>query len=115
MTAVCVLMFVSVALFSQDMSLGIFYVASCLFLFAWGGGLPLMMGAVAEVDITDRVTSLLPVLAFAGMGIGPALVSFSPGGQDLFQRVLLTTSFLVAIALALFCLAQVGRRFMLRH
>ncbi|WP_370172902.1 MULTISPECIES: hypothetical protein [Hyphomonas] len=114
-TAVCVLMFVSVALFSQDMSLGIFYVASCLFLFAWGGGLPLMMGAVAEVDITDRVTSLLPVLAFAGMGIGPALVSFSPGGQDLFQRVLLTTSFLVAIALALFCLAQVGRRFMLRH
>ena len=115
MTAVCVLMFVSVALFSQDMSLSIFYVASCLFLFAWGGGLPLMMGAVAEVDITGQVTTLLPVLAFAGMGIGPALVSFSPGGQDLFQRVLLTTSFLVAIALALFCLAQVGRRFMLRH
>tara|TARA_R100001129_G_scaffold181313_1_gene160437 strand:- start:73 stop:420 length:348 start_codon:yes stop_codon:yes gene_type:complete len=111
-TAVCVLLFVSVALFSQEMSLGIFYVASSLFLFAWGGGLPLMMGAVAEVDLTDRVTSLLPVLAFAGMGIGPALVSFSPGGQDLFQRVLLTTSFLVATALALFCLGQLRRRAM---
>ncbi|WP_139792262.1 MFS transporter [Henriciella litoralis] len=99
--AVCLTLALSALLFAADMTLIQFYLASSLFLFAWGGGLPLLMGSVAAADATDRVTSLLPVLAFAGMGVGPALVGIVPGSSGLFQQVSYTTIGLVALA---FCL-----------
>lgn len=103
---VCLAVFLSVALFTEHMDLGLFYAASALFLFAWGGGLPLMMGIVAEVDPTERVTSLLPVLAFAGMGIGPACVSLFPEVQGLFVRVSVCTYFLTLLSFGLFIVAH---------
>ena len=75
---VCLILMSGVALFSSAMTHATFYVASSLYLFAWGAGLPFFMGAVAEDDPTDRVTAMLPVISFAGMGVGPALVSLVP-------------------------------------
>ncbi|WP_155838326.1 hypothetical protein [Hyphomonas beringensis] len=92
----------SVFLLTPGMSVGTFFIASCLYLFAWGGGLPLMMAAVADVDTSDRVTSLLPVLAFAGMGVGPALVSLGSETGSLFHQVSLTATILVVISIILF-------------
>ena len=92
----------SVFLLAPGMSVGTFFIASCLYLFAWGGGLPLMMAAVADVDTSDRVTSLLPVLAFAGMGVGPALVSLGSETGSLFHQVSLTATILVVISIILF-------------
>ncbi|RAN41938.1 MFS transporter [Hyphomonas sp. GM-8P] len=103
---VCVTVVVSITLFSEHMGAGTFYAASSLFLFAWGGGLPLMMGMVAEVDPTERVTSLLPVLAFAGMGIGPALVSIIPEVHGLFRQVSVTTIALAVFSFILFFAAH---------
>ncbi len=103
---VCLTVALSVLLFADDMSVARFYAASGLFLFAWGGGLPLMMGIVSEVDPTERVTSLLPVLAFAGMGIGPALVSLFPEAYDLFLRVSVSTLYLTVLSFSLFIIAH---------
>ncbi|MGB2178944.1 MAG: MFS transporter [Hyphomonas sp.] len=103
---VCLTVALSVLLFTDHMSVGHFYAASGLFLFAWGGGLPLMMGIVSEVDPTERVTSLLPVLAFAGMGVGPALVSLFPEAHDLFLRVSVSTLFLTILSFGLFIVAH---------
>lgn len=103
---VCLTVALSVWLFTEHMGLGIFYVAAGLFLFAWGGGLPLMMGIVAEVDPTERMTSLLPVLAFAGMGIGPALVSLFPEACGLFMQVSVSTLSLTTLAFGLFIVAH---------
>nr|WP_321510388.1 MFS transporter [uncultured Hyphomonas sp.] len=103
---VCLTVALSVLLFTDHMSVGHFYAASGLFLFAWGGGLPLMMGIVSEVDPTERVTSLLPVLAFAGMGVGPALVSLFPEAHDLFLRVSVSTLSLTILSFGLFIVAH---------
>ena len=94
--------------FSAAVGVMKFYLASSLFLFAWGGGLPLLMGSVAAADATDRVTSLLPVLAFAGMGVGPALVGLMPGPSGLFQHVSYTTIGLVVLAFCLLVSAHTG-------
>jgi len=104
--AVCLTLALSVALFTSEMTLVQFYVASSLFLFAWGGGLPLLMGVVAETDPTERVTSLLPVLAFAGMGVGPALVGVMPAGWGLFGQVTATTIGLTVLAFMLLITAH---------
>ncbi len=104
--AVCLMLGLSVLLFTNEMTVGEFYVASGLFLFAWGGGLPFLMGVVAETDPTERVTALLPVLAFAGMGVGPALVGFAPAGWDLFHQVAIATLALTILAFVLFVAAQ---------
>lgn len=112
--AVCLTLGLSVVLFTSQMALAQFYVASGLFLFAWGGGLPLLMGIVAEVDPTERVTSLLPVLAFAGMGVGPALVSLVPAVHGLFQQVTVTTLGLVVLAFGLFLGAHLRWRLVLQ-
>ncbi|MEM5516387.1 hypothetical protein WNY37_05455 [Henriciella sp. AS95] len=106
--AVCLTLALSALLFTADMALMQFYIASSLFLFAWGGGLPLLMGSVAAADSTDRVTSLLPVLAFAGMGVGPALVGLAPGASGLFQQVSYTTIGLVVLAFCLLVSAHTG-------
>ncbi|WP_084399073.1 MFS transporter [Henriciella aquimarina] len=108
--AVCLTLALSVMLLTAHMGLVRFYAASSLFLFAWGGGLPLLMGIVAEVDPTERITSLLPVLAFAGMGVGPALVSLVPAAHGLFQQVSLTTMGLTGLAFALFAVAHIRWR-----
>lgn len=65
-----------------------------------------MMGIVSEVDPTERVTSLLPVLAFAGMGIGPALVSLFSEAYDLFFRVSVSTLSLTVLSFSLFIIAH---------
>ncbi len=104
--AVCLTLALSVVLLTAQMGIVRFYAASSLFLFAWGGGLPLLMGIVAEVDPTERVTSLLPVLAFAGMGVGPALVGLVPAAYGLFQQVSATTIGLVLLAFLLFVITH---------
>ncbi|MBR9808463.1 MAG: MFS transporter [Alphaproteobacteria bacterium] len=99
----------SVLLLAPGMSVSTFFVATGLYLFAWGAGLPLMMAAVADVDTSDRVTSLLPVLAFAGMGVGPALVSLGSETGSLFHQVSITANTLVAVSIILFGFAHFMR------
>lgn len=100
LASVCAILLGGVIFFQAGMSLSDFYVASNLYLFAWGCGLPLFMGAVAEADSTERVTALLPVMSFAGMGVGPAVASMLPGGGLFFQVIAATIGFVIA-ALAL--------------
>ena len=107
--SVSVILMAGVSLFSPGMTLSVFYLASNLYLFAWGGGLPYFMGAVAEDDSSGRVTAVLPVISFAGMGVGPMLVPVFPTA-NLFSQVLGTTLMAGIIAIIVSLIARILQR-----
>ncbi len=107
--SVSIILMAGVSLFSPGMTLSVFYLASNLYLFAWGGGLPYFMGAVAEDDSSGRVTSVLPVISFAGMGVGPMLVPVFPAA-NLFSQVLGTTLVAGILAITVSLIARILQR-----
>lgn len=107
--SVSAILIAGVSLFSPGMTLLVFYLASNLYLFAWGGGLPYFMGAVAEDDSSGRVTAVLPVISFAGMGVGPMLVPVFPAA-NLFSQVLGTTLMAGILAIIVSLMARILQR-----
>ena len=106
---VSLLLLASAALFAAETDMTRFNAACALYLLAWGGGMPFFMGAVSQFDRGDRITALLPVLAFAGMAAGPAIVVVLPA-PDLFQAVAWTTAMLAVLAFALVVAVSLGTR-----
>lgn len=106
---VSLLLLVSAALFATETDMMRFNLACALYLLAWGGGMPFFMGAVSQFDRGDRITALLPVLAFAGMAAGPAIVVMMPG-MNLFQAVAWATAALALFAFALIAAVSMGAR-----
>ena len=104
---VSLLLLASAALFAADTDMMRFNAACALYLLAWGGGMPFFMGAVSQFDRGDRITALLPVLAFAGMAAGPAIVVMMPG-LNLFQAVAWATAALAILAFALIASVSLG-------
>lgn len=94
-----VLIIVGTALLTPANGLPGFYIGCALYLFAWGAGLPFFMGGAAYNDDFGRVTSLMPMLAFAGMTAGPVLVTLFPAGT-LYNSVMLTLSAVTIASIA---------------
>jgi predicted MFS family arabinose efflux permease len=81
---------------------GAYQVASCGVMLGWTFGVPFLFGAIAQIDVSGRLTSAINIVIGAGLAAGPALAALLVGPSGHYRRVVVLA---ISLSLASYLLA----------